>query len=213
VYKFELKVTDNNGATGRDTMQVTVNAAANIPPVANAGQDITIVLPTNIVLLNGSGSDADGMIAGYFWKQISGPLFRGIVSTNAPVTLLNNLVAGNYEFELMVTDNMGAVGRDTVVVAVDVPRLNLYVQSNNIKIYPNPVVDIATLEINTIQANSKLLVVITNMQGYIVYKNELASGQNNIKDKINMSNLSKGTYAVTVYFSDQEKQTIKVIRL
>jgi hypothetical protein len=51
------------------------------------------------------------------------------------------------------------------------------------------------------------------MQGYIVYKNELASGQNNIKDKINMSNLSKGTYAVTVYFSDQEKQTIKVMRL
>jgi len=41
----------------------------------------------------------------------------------------------------------------------------------------------------------------------------LASGQNNIKDKINMSNLSKGTYAVTVYFSDQEKQTIKVMRL
>lgn len=38
VYQFELRVTDNGGAFGRDTVQVTVNpAASNIPPVANAG--------------------------------------------------------------------------------------------------------------------------------------------------------------------------------
>ena len=30
-------------------MQVTVNAAANIPPVANAGSDQTITLPVNNV--------------------------------------------------------------------------------------------------------------------------------------------------------------------
>ena len=63
VYQFELKVTDNNGATGKDTIQVTVNAAANIPPTANAGTDQTITLPTNTVSLNGSGTDPDGTIA------------------------------------------------------------------------------------------------------------------------------------------------------
>ena len=36
-YRFELRVTDNGGAFGRDTMQVIVNAAPNIPPTANAG--------------------------------------------------------------------------------------------------------------------------------------------------------------------------------
>jgi hypothetical protein len=106
---------------------------------------------------------------------------------------------------------MGAIGRDTLVLIVQ--RLNLDVQSNNIKIYPNPLVDTATLEIYTTQANTKLLIVITNIQGRIAYKNELVLGQNNIKEKINISNLSKGTYAVTVYFGDQEKQTIKVMKM
>ena len=43
-------------------MQVTVNAAANIPPVADAGVDQTITLPVNSVILSGSGSDVDGTI-------------------------------------------------------------------------------------------------------------------------------------------------------
>ena len=58
-------------------MQVTVNTVLNInpniPPVANAGIDQTITLPTNIVLLNGSGTDADGTIVSYAWTKISGP--------------------------------------------------------------------------------------------------------------------------------------------
>ena len=36
-------------------MQVTVNAAANIPPVANAGSDRTITLPINMLTVSGSG--------------------------------------------------------------------------------------------------------------------------------------------------------------
>ena len=71
-YKFELKVTDNNGVTGVDTVQVTVNAAVNIPPVANAGSDQTITLPTNTALLNGSAADADGTVVSYLWTKISG---------------------------------------------------------------------------------------------------------------------------------------------
>ena len=62
VYQFQLQVTDNNGATATDVVRITVNAAANIPPVADAGSDQTITLPTNFVTLSGSGSDADGTI-------------------------------------------------------------------------------------------------------------------------------------------------------
>ena len=44
VYQFELKVTDNDGATGTDAMQVTVNSATNEAPVANAGADKTVLV-------------------------------------------------------------------------------------------------------------------------------------------------------------------------
>jgi hypothetical protein len=216
VYKFELVVTDNNGAIGRDTMQLTVIAASNIAPVANAGLDQTITSPTSIATLTGSGTDADGTVVGYFWKQISGPSTSGLASPNLAETISDNLVAGTYEFELTVTDNMGAVGKDSIVIVVAAPRLNLLnpdLLSNSMKIYPNPVVDKATLEINLTQAKSKVMVVITNMLGNIVYQKNLPAGQTNIKEIINMQNLSKGTYAVTVYFSDVEKQTIKIIRL
>src|SRR4029079_11323917 len=40
VYVFRLTVTDNNGATGTDDVTVTVNAAPNQPPTANAGNNI-----------------------------------------------------------------------------------------------------------------------------------------------------------------------------
>ena len=48
VYKFQLTVTDNAGASAKDTVQVTVNAAApvNQAPKANAGADINIT-PAN----------------------------------------------------------------------------------------------------------------------------------------------------------------------
>ncbi len=212
IYQFELKVTDNKGATGTDLMTVKV-AAANQTPTANAGPDQTITLPTNIVTLSGSGSDPDGTIAKYNWKQISGPAASGVVSPGKAITLSNELEEGSYEFELTVTDDDGASASDTVSIVVAVPRLNLNVPSNAIKVYPNPVIDVTTLEINTTHPDEKLLVVIRDINGQVVFKEELNSGLSNIKHKINMSNMVKGTYLLTVYFSSQEQQTFKIIKL
>src|SRR5674476_646495 len=119
VYQYELTVTDNNGAIGKDTVQVTVNAAANQSPVANAGTDKVITLPTNTTTLTGSGTDADGTISSYAWGRISGPSSGTIATANAATTTLNSLVQGIYQYELSVTDNNGAIGKDTVQVTVN----------------------------------------------------------------------------------------------
>ena len=125
VYKFELTVTDNNGATGKDTIQVSVNAAGNIAPLASAGSDKIITLPINNAILTGSGTDADGVISSYSWIKISGPSSGTIVTANAATTQINNLVQGIYKFELTVTDNTGASGKDTVqITVVSAPILN-----------------------------------------------------------------------------------------
>jgi ribosomal protein L14 len=122
IYKFELNVTDNSGASARDTVWVTVNAApaaANQAPKANAGSDITITLPTSSVTLSGSGTDADGTIASYRWANISGPKQATISSPNRASTTTSNLAQGIYKFQLTVTDNLGAIGRDTLQVTVN----------------------------------------------------------------------------------------------
>jgi parallel beta-helix repeat protein len=118
-YVFQLLATDNLGATGTDTATVVVNPAPNVPPVANAGVDKNITLPTNTVTLTGSGTDSDGTIASYLWTKISGPTTFTIVSPTSATTVINNLVAGTYVFQLQVTDNLGATGVDTVTVVVN----------------------------------------------------------------------------------------------
>ena len=114
VYKFQLKVTDNRGATGLDTVQITVNA----PPTANAGTDQSITLPTSTVTLSGSGTDPDGTISAYNWTKISGPAAT-IVSPNSKTTSVTGLLQGIYKFQLTVTDNKSATGKDTMQVTVN----------------------------------------------------------------------------------------------
>ena len=130
IYRFELRVTDNNGATDTDTMQVTVNAAANIAPIANAGADQTITLPTNSVILSGNGTDPDGTITAYSWAKISGPVAGTITNPNVAATFVTGLAAGIYTFELRVTDNNGATDTDTIQVTVNVASGNIAPTAN-----------------------------------------------------------------------------------
>ena len=49
-------------------------ADKNKPPIAFAGPDQVITLPTDSISLDGSASnDPDGMISLWLWKKISGP--------------------------------------------------------------------------------------------------------------------------------------------
>jgi parallel beta-helix repeat protein len=130
VYKFELTVTDNGGAIGKDTVQVTVNPAPNTSPNANAGSDITITLPVNSANLTGTGSDAEGPVT-FSWTKISGPA-GGATSATTANTTVTSLQQGTYRYQLTVTDNVGATKTDLVDVNVlpAVPPVNQAPVSN-----------------------------------------------------------------------------------
>jgi Secretion system C-terminal sorting domain/PKD domain len=145
-YTFQLTVTDNNGLTSTASVKITVAAAVDLPPVANAGPNQTITLPLDSVTLNGNASkDPDGTISGYTWKQISGPSTGTIRTAGNVTTIVTNLVQGSYSFQLMVTDNNGATDVDTVVITV------------NAAVNKPPVANAGTAQTITLPTDSVLL--------------------------------------------------------
>lgn len=118
-YTFELSVTDDTGLSSTSSVTITVKAAP-LPPVADAGADKTITLPTNSLLLNGSGSDApSGTIISYHWSLESGPAAYVILSPNNISTNVTGLVEGTYIFNLKVTDSNGLDATTSVSVTVN----------------------------------------------------------------------------------------------
>ncbi|MGN6532526.1 MAG: PA14 domain-containing protein, partial [Ginsengibacter sp.] len=126
-YQYVLQVTDNGGASGYDTVQVTVNAAASVnvaTPVANAGNNQSISLPTSTASLAGSGSVSGGTISSYNWTQISGPTSANIANPNSASSSVTGLVQGVYVFQLKVTDNNNNSNTANVQVTVSANNTN-----------------------------------------------------------------------------------------
>lgn len=90
------------------------NPPANQDPTANAGNDFSVTVGNNnqaTFELNGSGSDSDGSIDAYQWKEGSNTLgnTKKVSVTKGP---------GTYTFTLQVTDNDGATDTDNIKVTV-----------------------------------------------------------------------------------------------
>lgn len=88
-------------------------------PVANAGADQVIQLPTSTLLLDGSlSTDPDGRITAWQWSKIAGPASVNITNPNEARTQVTNLTEGSFQFRLTVTDNAGQTAADTMQVIV-----------------------------------------------------------------------------------------------
>ncbi len=124
-YTLRLTVTDNKGATATDDINIIVNPVpANQPPVAKAGNDITITLPTNSAQLNGNSSyDPDGTIT-YSWAKTAGPTQFTISNSTIVNPVFSNLIAGTYTLRLTVTDNKGAKATDDINIIVNPVNAN-----------------------------------------------------------------------------------------
>jgi PKD repeat protein len=116
-YTVTLTVTDSDGATDTDTLQVTVN---NVAPTANAGSDQT-VNEGDTVTFNGSGSDPGGDALTLFeWDfDYDGSNFNVDATGQNPGTTFPDGPATR-TIALRVTDSDGAVSAvDTAQVTIN----------------------------------------------------------------------------------------------
>jgi hypothetical protein len=213
VYQFELRVTDNSGASGRDTITVTVNAAAPPPPnqapTANAGPDQAITLPLNYLTITGSGTDPDGTITAYQWTKIAGPASYNIVNASQALTLIDNLEEGVYQFELRVTDNQGATGRDTVTVTVNPdPRTQ-----SDASVFPNPATSVINIRIDAITNQAKTTIRIYDARGMILYHEQFTRTQQVMIRQVDVSKFPNGAYFVKIDVDINNSKTIEFIKM
>ena len=136
-----LVVTDDaNDISEPDMVEITIvsdfkNPVANARPVADAGEDQKVVSKTTVTL-DGSGStDRDGTVESYSWRRTAGTGGDIVVLANENTPQMrftaDTMAPGaddvTHIFELVVTDNTGAVSEpDTVTVTVSaVPLLKV----------------------------------------------------------------------------------------
>ncbi len=210
-YTFQLTVTDNSGATNSDQVTVTVNPAVNkiiVPPVAMAGSDTTIYLPVSSFVLNASNSyDPDGNITSYQWQEISGPNAAAASSMNSPEVDLSNLQEGIYEFQLTVTDNLGASSTATVKISVDKNS----VAPEQFIVFPNPAQDILNSRINS-SVTGTIRMVVYDMNGRMVMADEAEKSADLYEKSLNVSSLASGMYTIQVNIANMKFLVTKFIK-
>ena len=208
-YQFVLTVTDNQGAVGRDTVQVTVNGVPNAAPLANAGPDRDLTLPYNTAALSGSGLDTDGSISSYQWRRIEGPASYHIVSPQSSITSVSSLVEGVYRFELTVTDNQGATGADTVVVRVQAAVSKLSASS----IFPNPAVSFINLSLKPDALGGRTLIRIFDGRGRMVHQERLQRMVNTVQvDTMQVSLFASGLYRLELRSETGDGEVLSFVK-
>lgn len=97
---------------------LTYISAINQAPTLTMVAAQSIKLPQDTITIYGTASDPDGSIASYSWTKVSGPSGGTIVSASSASTKITGLLAGAYQYQLVVTDNNGATTTGTVNIAV-----------------------------------------------------------------------------------------------
>ncbi|XP_063407040.1 dyslexia-associated protein KIAA0319-like protein isoform X3 [Mytilus trossulus] len=120
-YIFVLSVKDVEGTSSVINHIVNVMEHPNSKPVANAGQDQILMLPIDIVKLDGSKSSDDKGIVKYSWTRDPTSLAAGDPlngSDHKAVLQLVNMVSGRYTFKLTVLDAEGLSSSDSASVLI-----------------------------------------------------------------------------------------------
>ncbi len=119
--ELTLTATDDWGATGDDSLTVTVRNV-NAPPQVDAGDDRAVGEGNAIDLSGASATDPDGSIVALVWSDGgAGGTFDPPADVLAPsyrAPRLDGCADMEIELRLTATDDLGATGSDTLILTV-----------------------------------------------------------------------------------------------
>ncbi len=200
----------------------------NNQPAARAGATQATTTEPNSLILTGSGTDIDGTIKSYNWQKISGPENGLILVPGAPTTSLTKLALGSYQYQLTVKDNSGSEAKDTLVVIVknaisgeepafsltetDIKTYTIFQPNNELTVFPNPVSNIAYLDIKSKNRSNQVMISVYNFSGTKVRSNQTGISSGKTQVKLDLTGLPKGIYTIVTRFEDGQVITNKILK-
>ncbi|MDH5545456.1 MAG: PKD domain-containing protein [Gammaproteobacteria bacterium] len=116
-YVISLSVSD--GVLTSLLSQVVITAAQNVPPVADAGRDQTVLSGSYVELSGVASKDNNGDNLSYSWSINSVPATSGLSLLDTPTSVSSGFVAdvdGSYVINLVVNDGVSDSAVDTVII-------------------------------------------------------------------------------------------------
>ncbi|MFS4492240.1 PKD domain-containing protein [Maribacter sp. 2308TA10-17] len=209
VLNIDFNSTDAAGGNRHpiiNAIEIIGSGSTTSPPTADAGSNQSITLPTNSIILNGSGTDPDGgSITAYQWTQQSGPSTASLSGANTSNLTANNLLEGTYVFRLTVTDDENETGFDEVSVIVS-PEVGTQ----------SPTASVGSDQSITLPMNSVTLTgsgndpdggSITAYQWTQQSGPSTASLSGATTASLTANNLAEGTYVFRLTVTDDEDET------
>ncbi|MFC2110001.1 glycosyl hydrolase [Bacteroidota bacterium] len=100
-------------------------------PIANAGENVSVILPNSTATLNGSLSKHPaGQSFSYNWEQIYGPTVVSFSNTSVESPNVSNLVEGVYKCKLTVNDGTYSVADEVLIIVSSTGNTNPSISIN-----------------------------------------------------------------------------------
>jgi len=135
--KHVLRLVVTNGEFNLGEMNFAyASALSYVPPVADAGENVVVILPATTASLDGSDSnDPQGETLTYNWEQIYGPSIINFNDKTAESPTISNLEEGIYKCKLTVSDGTYSASSFVLVIvqsnANASPTINLTSPAEN----------------------------------------------------------------------------------
>lgn len=174
---YDVVVTDGNGCTGMDTINVTINA--NPIVVGSAAMNFVCAGEPTVQLFE---SPAGGAWTG-----------AGVFgSTFEPDTA----GVGTHDLVYSYTDSLGCSGVDTISITVDLCLGINPVADSDVNVYPNPTNGVFEVVFST-EANN-VLIEITDVQGRVIYSSKESFVAQGAHKQIDVSAQADGIYLMRI---------------
>ncbi|TVR73098.1 MAG: PKD domain-containing protein [Marinilabiliales bacterium] len=197
-YRFALTVSDAEETSLPDTVNVFITT----PPVAVAGENITIPVSTDHTLDGSASFDPNGFPLSYLWTLAVKPensVNARLDNENSVDAVFSADVPGIYRITLVVNDQYQDSEPDTIDITATTPShvFNLDKQ-DGFKIYPNPVKDFFILETNRNMVGS-YMIELFDISGKVVWNDmisEMTAGSS--RSYYFPNSLESGIYFLTI---------------